>query len=625
MAVADKITIEIDGSKIHGFLRLSIHQRMYQPHEFSLVCPREVFEKSPDSPLSKSINKIGSGIIISIESINSGLSKKDFHFKGIITGVSASESPTNQEITFSGHSPDILLHGYPTCRSFENKTLQEIANLVMQPYPQDQISLTGTHDNNTRFPFIVQYKESDYEFLCRLARRFGLWFFHNGMKLVFGSFQRSAVNGTLGINLMDFQIGADLAPLNFEFCHFQWNENNLWHTESKTKDITGNLDSIGKRVHDQSLSRFPETGNYYFPHFFDNEDGTRIEGQPNPVLQEKQSIGSRFIVVAGTSYESLQLGNVLKIKALNNDQKIDVGDFLITGINHGFDNSMNYSNSFTGIPNSLQLSPNASVKAAVVCETQAAQVYYNDDPQKLGRVKVRFIWQEENQTSPWIRVATQSAMGSHGFYFTPEKEEFVLVAFEGGDPQNPYIIGSLYDGARKPDENWVTQSNDMKAIRSRSGHTIEFNDANGKEELCIYNGSRKDPSNMMRLKVSNNGYEIFSKGPINLTSNDDINLKGKNINVEASEKLKLEGQKEVNLLTFGQGKILISNGGAEIQIGETSDLHVKVPAEAKFAFAVGELDNRIEAGIEGIDITGPKVSVKADALAEISGALVKIN
>ena len=115
MAIASNVTIEIAGNRIPDFLHFTITQRMYQPHEFTLVCRRDAFEQAGDVPLSSSINKIGSLITFSIGGINSGTGNKDFFFKGIITGMSSSESMIHQEIIFKGFSPDILLNGYPVC------------------------------------------------------------------------------------------------------------------------------------------------------------------------------------------------------------------------------------------------------------------------------------------------------------------------------------------------------------------------------------------------------------------------------------------------------------------------------------------------------------------------------
>ena len=81
----------------------------------------------------------------------------------------------------------------------------------------------------------------------------------------------------------------------------------------------------------------------------------------------------------------------------------------------------------------------------------------NQDPDKLGRVKVRFPWLSDEDESQWARMLTPMAGDNRGMYFIPEVDDEVLVAFEQGDMRFPYILGALWNGEDKPpdgvDEN----------------------------------------------------------------------------------------------------------------------------------------------------------------------------
>src|SRR5687768_7153196 len=74
----------------------------------------------------------------------------------------------------------------------------------------------------------------------------------------------------------------------------------------------------------------------------------------------------------------------------------------------------------------------------------------NKDPDKLGRVKVKFPWLSDTDESFWARTATPMAGNQRGMYFLPEVDDEVLVAFEHGDLRFPYIIGALWNGKDKP-------------------------------------------------------------------------------------------------------------------------------------------------------------------------------
>jgi len=65
---------------------------------------------------------------------------------------------------------------------------------------------------------------------------------------------------------------------------------------------------------------------------------------------------------------------------------------------------------------------------------------------RLGRVRIRFHWQEDSQASCWVRVAQRSAGGGMGSQFLPRIGMEVLVQFLEGDMDRPIIVGALYNG-----------------------------------------------------------------------------------------------------------------------------------------------------------------------------------
>src|ERR1700750_1699162 len=73
----------------------------------------------------------------------------------------------------------------------------------------------------------------------------------------------------------------------------------------------------------------------------------------------------------------------------------------------------------------------------------------NQDPDGMHRVKVRFPWLNLDDESHWARVATPMAGDKRGAYFLPEPDDEVLVAFEHGSLEHPYVIGSLWNGKDK--------------------------------------------------------------------------------------------------------------------------------------------------------------------------------
>jgi uncharacterized protein involved in type VI secretion and phage assembly len=96
-----------------------------------------------------------------------------------------------------------------------------------------------------------------------------------------------------------------------------------------------------------------------------------------------------------------------------------------------------------------------------------------NDPQGEGRVKLRFPWLGGKDESYWAPVASALAGGGRGAFFMPEPEDEVLVAFEFGDVNHPFVIGFLWNGSQKPPSTSVRE----RMIRSVNGHAIRFLDS----------------------------------------------------------------------------------------------------------------------------------------------------
>lgn len=103
-----------------------------------------------------------------------------------------------------------------------------------------------------------------------------------------------------------------------------------------------------------------------------------------------------------------------------------------------------------------------------------AQVISNLDALTQGRVQLKFPWMPG--VEPWARVAAPSAGSSRGMYFIPQVGDEVLVAFEAGDVNQPYVIGSLWNSMDRPPATLPTDAVNKRVIRTPLGHEIEIDD-----------------------------------------------------------------------------------------------------------------------------------------------------
>jgi uncharacterized protein involved in type VI secretion and phage assembly len=133
----------------------------------------------------------------------------------------------------------------------------------------------------------------------------------------------------------------------------------------------------------------------------------------------------------------------------------------------------------------------ASTGDAKMFGVEVAIVTNTKDDLKLGRVKIKIPRLPTSPESDWVRVIQPAAGAGRGFYWIPEVEDEVLIAFERGESHRPYVIGALWNGKDKPMEGAYNDDNSTRMIQTKSGHKLVFEDKDGKESIIIADKSGK--------------------------------------------------------------------------------------------------------------------------------------
>jgi uncharacterized protein involved in type VI secretion and phage assembly len=189
-----------------------------------------------------------------------------------------------------------------------------------------------------------------------------------------------------------------------------------------------------------------------------------------------------------------------------------------------------------------------------------AVVSQNRDPDGLGRVKVRFPWRENPDESYWARIAVPMSGNDRGTWFLPEVGDEVLVACDAERVEHPYVVGCLWNGQDKPPETNADGRNDIRKIRSRSGHEIVFDDgAQGRIEIHLSNDTRKvrlDPDGIEISDSSGNKVVIAStSGSLSIKSNTSLSIESASIDIKATASMTLQAS---GTLTIKGGLVLIN-------------------------------------------------------------------
>ncbi|MGK7884131.1 MAG: phage baseplate assembly protein V [Crocosphaera sp.] len=195
--------------------------------------------------------------------------------------------------------------------------------------------------------------------------------------------------------------------------------------------------------------------------------------------------------------------------------------------------------------NLLTNTNNETAIASRIYGVVIAIVTNNQDPEGLGRVKVTFPWLSDEDESDWARLAVPMAGSERGMYFLPEVEDEVLVAFEQGDVRFPYVVGGLWNGKDVPPSNNDNGQNDIRVIRSRSGHVIRLNDEEGKETIEIID---KSEQNSLIFDTASNTISIETQGDITLSApQGTIKLDAQTIEIKSSADSTVEASSTLDL------------------------------------------------------------------------------
>lgn len=549
----------------------TLSQELLQPMILSFSIEKEDKEETQqDVIFADATQVIGKSLEMKATTIKTsqekGSPRNAFIFKGMIIDVSASRATASaQSATITAATWDSLLQNAPHCRSFEKMTLKDIVDKVLGPYKEINSKIEPRYTE--KIPYIVQYNQSDYSFIRMLAARFGEWMYNTGEKFIFGEMED--VEGTAdleypGGSLMSYHLNQDMAAFSFSHLlpdYYKYGSSDYIVNKPGKTIADGNVNDWTDKAYQASQLRYAQEHitaltNGGFDDW-ENEEGANTIMEYSLKI-EAHGMKTGLMTVGGDSkLAMLKIGQSFMIcdnVQNKSGENMDVQQraLKIVGIHHSFDYRQEYSNTFTAIPMACQYPSYSDSTLHAIAPTQRAKVVDNKDEKKLGRIRVQFPWQEKQDPqmkSPWLRIAVPYAGKEKGHLFVPEIDEEVIVGFEMDNAERPYIIGALYNGGEgKPDERWASinsekgTTNNIKAIRTRNGHTILFNDSGDAGVLEIYDN--KNNTYHLTLSADDKKITIYSAGNIEINADGSITMNAKeNVSVNANKEVSVQASK----------------------------------------------------------------------------------
>lgn len=601
----------INGNAIQQFRSFALKQSIFEHHQFELVCPAETID-GVTGIFTSSREMIGATFNARISGVGM---KGEMQFNGIVTSIETSRvNGEYGDVVIAGYSPTIVLDSGPHCKSWENKSVKDIAQDVLKFFPQNLLEPKIQPVSKESIEYFVQYKETAWNFLKRLTAEYGEWLFWDGRRLVVGP-PDGEDKTTLGYGstLSHFNINLNARPAQMQYLGWDYRSSQLYASTPVNEAIgkKAGLNSLGEKVHEKSQSLYGTQPKQWSVRYSSSK-----KQQDDMATLFNAIESSKMVRLTGKSgHPGIAVGSKTDLTNHNMFSKSseEYGEYLVTSVDHYVDTKGEYSNEFTAIPSSVLLPP-VTIPELPVCEAQSGIVTDNNDPQGLGRVRVKLHWMNGDEKTPWVRVTTPHAGGGKGMFFIPEAGEEVITGFEGDNATRPYIIGAVYHG--KANNAFGNAANDVKALQTRSGNKVILNDKDGSVFVEDKDGNsvKIDGAGNITVKskvkieilcgdgAPKSSITLTSEGDITIEAEKDIMLKAKKVSGVGSEMVSMGSGSGEGDAFSGSGFTVDPN---EVNIAAKNKLSIGAQTETQVGSA-GKLT--ILAQGESI-LAGQKVSI----------------
>ena len=541
------------------------------------------------------------------------------------------------------------------CRVFQDKTVPEIVKEVFGEYGLSVLDHTA--GSYKALEYCTQYSESDFHFVSRLLEESGIfyWFEHSDSdnKVVLGddrsAYKDCAISATIpfalnekgaeggyGAQISEFTVTSTMVSGKHSTADYNYRSYSRVDVPAKNSSSL-----FGKNAFDQYLYPVGEEG-------YLKERDTQSSSEFEKLFLEARALTSDSMAEAlqgNANARSLCAGYTFTMKM--NPRAAWNRKYLLTAVTHQAsqvpsyrssesDVGGGYSNRFTAVSSDIVFKPALTFVKPRIYGPQTAMVVapagdemYIDS---LGRVNIQFIWDKLRKPNKvdntWVRVAQQWAGNGWGTFFWPRLNHEVIVQFLNGDPDNPVIVGSVYNGVNVPKyalpdhstrSGLVTRSS--KGGSAKNANELRFEDKTGSEQIFL--NAEKDmdhrTENDNRRFVGGKDSLIVKGGQYEQIGEDSHK------EIKANSVEKIASKSDINVgadLTEKVGGSYSENVGSNHaeKVGQNYSLDAGMEVYIKAGMSVV-----IEAGMElTLKAAGGFINIGPAGVA-ISGTMVMIN
>jgi phage protein D len=476
---------------------------------------------------------------------------------GDVVAVECEYDQLGSRVVVRGYARSHRLHRGRRTRVFQDVTDSDIVKQVAQ---EARLDLGDVEATSEVHPHVSQANVSDWEFLTDRARSAGLDLTVEEGKLHLR--KRAASSGAppdigeddrhlvFGFNLDAFHgrlSGANQAP---DVEVRGWDED---RKVAVAATVAAGTDAAAV----DGTNPTELAGYFSAPTFIDATSPARSDREAEATAKAlAERIGSAFAEAEGTARgnTALRAGVAVRVSGVSKEFN---GTYVLTRVRHVI-NTRGYRTHFTvsGRHDRSLLglvagngTANGNGHGDGLAGRRApgfvrGLVSDNQDPDKLGRVKVKFPWLDETYSSTWAPVMQLGAGPESGTLFLPAVDDEVLVGFEHGRVDRPIVIGGLFNktDAPPPYETFLKSGAVIgRGIWSRNGHELSFHDDDGEGIILRANDDQKSAAVTLSLNSTDRKLVVMSTGDVEVRADKNILLKGAKVAIEADGELALKG------------------------------------------------------------------------------------
>ena len=538
-------------------------------------------------------------------------------------------------------------------RIFSDLSTPDIIQQVLSAYSAGTVSMEV---NATYAPrhYCVQYGETDFNFVSRLMEEEGIFYFFrhsNGKHELVLADRSSAHKSAPGFATIRYdneekaQAGDPVISAWLMQHEIQTGKVTLadWNFETPSTDLTSEPAKASRKHEVAELEVFEYPGLYDVKSAGDSRAALRLE--------EAQSRFGRF-TGRGNSPGLVTGGKFALAEHRRPDQNTDYvvlsTDFGIqlAALESGVEGQTSFRCQFSAQKLSEPFRPARLTPKPSVVGLQTAKVIEGGgggQTDEYGRVKVKFAWDRANKGSCYMRVASGWAGNGWGIFSLPRVGDEVVVSFINGDPDQPLVVGSVYNSEQKtpyelPTNATVSTWKSRSIDGSASEHNeLRFEDKAGSEYLMLRAARDRIDfvTDLMKTEIGKDETRIV-KGLFTMTVDKTYELQVTGaVSQKFGDALNLDVAKDMLLKSGGQFSLKTDDGialqaGAAASLKTTGDLHLKIGANigaeaTQNVHIKGGMNVVIEGAIQvSIKAGGSSIVLGPDGVS-ITGAMVKIN